>query len=238
MKIKLITLLLVMGVISNVNAADLVMKSPSVVDTPAQIKGSLSSEVLGSKTIDVDGDGKLDFIIEIKNDASDEPYAFDLWYSSSYKLIKKVPKYNMDYDFLWFVNLDEDPEPEIVAADGYSDGIDYSIYDQNLEDGSTSLLFRFNPVLIDDSNKQKDYYWGYPWDISNIIIRSNNGVLQVKCSLRHGIARDGEIDTPEWQKMLPAIFFEGKSTQPNIQVGKIDHVQWLTVKEIIAGIKK
>jgi hypothetical protein len=215
-----------------------IMQTPRLVNTPPQISNSISEKILETYAIDFDGDDELDFLVYIKNETSDEPIAFELWYASSFKLVKRVPKYISDYDYKWFINLDDDPEPEIISAYGFTDGVDYSIYDQNLAKGSDILLFRFNPVLIDSSNKQKEYYWGYPWDVTNIITRVENEVIRIRSSVNHDIIRDAYINIPKWQQTLPVIFFEGKTTQPDIEVEAIRKVRWLTLKEIEKAVRK
>ena len=214
------------------------MQTPRLVNTPPQISNSVAGKILETYAIDFDGDDKLDFLVYVKNEASDEPLAFELWYASSLKLVKRVPKYISDYDYKWFIDLDEDPEPEIISAYGFTDGIDYSIYDQNLAKGSAKLLFRFNPVLIDSSNKQKEYYWGYPWDITSIITKIESGVIRIRCSLKHDIVRDAYINIPKWQHTLPVVFFEGKTTQPDIEVEAIKRVRWLKLIEIVKAVKR
>ena len=137
------------------------------------------------------------------------------------------------YYFAWKIS---DIDSFLIVADGYEDGIDYSIYKIS-NTNSLKLLFRFNPILIDSSNKLKKYYWGYPWDINDIKTSKDKDTLKFMCSINHSIERDGVIDIPSWQKVLPAIFFIGKTTQPNISVGKIDDIKYLTIQQIIDKIK-
>ena len=218
------------------------MHSPRKIETPSQISKTTSEFILKTETIDFNGDNKLDYIVLFKNQTWQsnftEPFAFEWWYTSNFKVVKKVPKYIVDYDYRWFINLDKDPEQEIVSARGYADGIDYSFYNQNLINGSDTLIFTLNPVLLDSSNKLKQQYWGYPWDITNIITRIRDGKIQIRCSLDHDIIRDSEHYVPDWQHILPVIFFIGKTTQPNIRVAPIRKVQWLTLQEIIEKVRK
>ncbi len=133
-----------------------------------------------------------------------------------------------DYYFAWKI---KNIENILIVAEGYSDGIDYSFYNV-IDIDSIALIFRFNPVIIDTSNKSQDYYWGYPWDINDIKIKYNDGNFVVLSSTQHSIERDGEINIPKFQKILPAIFFTGKSTQPTIKVGKINNIDYRSVSEI------
>ena len=137
------------------------------------------------------------------------------------------------YYFAWKIsNIDS----LLIVAEGYEDGIDYSLYKIN-KTNALKLLFRFNPILIDSSNKLKKYYWGYPWDINDIKANKDKDTLKLMSSVNHSIERDGVIDIPNWQKVLPAIFFTGKTTQPNISVGNIVDIKYLTIEQIINKIK-
>jgi hypothetical protein len=96
-----------------------------------------------------------------------------------------------------------------------------------------TLKFRFNPVLVDESNTSKSFYWGYPWDIGNIITKKDGTQTKILCSFDHKVIRDGEIDIPKWQKKIPIIFFSGNTTQPDMAVGEIEKKSWLTLEQIL-----
>jgi len=221
-----------------------IMQSPQEIDTPLQIWDTTSEFIIKTETIDFNGDNKLDYIVLFRNpswhSSSTEPFAFEFWYSSSFKVVKKVPKYIVDYDYRWFINLDKDPEPEIISALGYSDGITYAIYDQNPKNWAEPLILSFNPILFDLSNRSKEYYWGYAWDIKNIMTRTHRGMIQIRCSFDHEIYRDGEHYVPDWQQQnrLPVIFFVGKSKKRYTKDYRIGKLQWLSFQEIIEKAKR
>jgi len=85
-----------------------------------------------------------------------------------------------------------------------------------------------NPIIIENGKT----YWGYPWDISDMVIKSENGKVFLKASIDHDIERDGEITIPDPTKKFPAIFFYGHSTQPNIKVRQIRNVNWMLMKDL------
>ena len=52
-------------------------------------------------------------------------------------------------------------------------------------------------------------------------------------SINHKIEREGsEITIPSNQTVFPAIFFQGHSTQPNVQVGEIREIEWMNIEEL------
>lgn len=200
------------------------------IDTLNQIPNDLTLLIKGQikKVIQVDfnGDGKLDFICQYEptTKMGNADFLQD-WITSDQLIVKTEKKYLMDIDYTWFVNIDSDPEPEIFSATGYEDGIDYAFYDQDFKLGKDKLLFYFHPVIIEN----KKHYWGYPWDISDIILKTDSSKIYIKSSVDNDIERDGNIIIADSTKTIPVIFFYGHSTQPDIKVGKIRNIKWSTI---------
>lgn len=203
------------------------------MDTLRQVPGDIQTLINGKVTrvfkVDFNGDGKPDFICQYQTMAKIEnaDYLED-WITSDKQLFKRVKKYSMDFDFFWFVNLDSDPEPEIFSATGYEDGIDYAFYDQDLKTAQDKLLFYFNPVILENGKN----YWGYPWDITDLILKTDSTNIYLQTSVDNDIENDGNITIPDPTKKFPAIFFYGHSTQPNVKVETIRNIKWTTLDEL------
>ncbi len=196
---------------------------------PPDLKNFIKGKIIRTFSVDFNGDRKLDFICQYTPTTKTENEDFlEAWITSDKKLLKTVKKYSMDFDFIWFVNLDSDPEPEICSATGYEDGIDYAFYDQDLKNEKVNLLFYFNPVIVENGK----YYWGYPWDIKGLILSADNTDVYLQSSDDNDIERDGNITINDMTKKIPAIFFNGHSTQPNIKVGEIRNIKWTTLNEL------
>ena len=202
------------------------MQMDTLTEYPTEIQSKVKGEIEKVIQVDFTGDSIGDYIVQTKMDK--EGKIKEIWLTSNFLLFNRQSKYVQDYNFMRFINLDNDPEPEIYSASGYSDGIDYAIYDLNMKTGKQELLFYFNPVIIDDELD----YWGYPWDTDGIMEWTEDGVTMVYCSVDHDIVRDGEITYPENQKILPVIFLTGQSTQPEIGVEEIRGRTWKTIEEI------
>lgn len=227
---KLISLL-VLILLANLTHGQGFVKMDTI-ENPTELNGTFAGLDFQTIHVDFNGDGLKDYICQpdYKTELID-PHK-EIWINSDFKKVKSIEKYWMDYDFFWFVNIDSDPEPEIFSATGYSDGIDYCFIDQDLKTGENSILFYFNPVILDSDKK----YWGYPWDIKDLMIKIESGQVKIKCSLDHKIERDGEISRPDSQSQFPVICFTGKSTQPNINIGQINGFEWLTINEVMDKI--
>jgi hypothetical protein len=202
------------------------------IKNPAELKDIFSGLDFQTFQVDFNGDSLRDYICQADTRSTGtNPYK-EIWINSDFKKVKSIEKYCVDYDYFFFVNIDSDPEPEIVSASGFSDGINYCFIDQDLASGKNSVLFYFTPVILESDIE----YWGYLWDIKDLLLKLENGQLRVKCSLDHKVERNGEIIRPDSQSQLPVICFSGESTQPNVNVGQINGFQWLTIREIMNRI--
>jgi hypothetical protein len=192
-----------------------------------QVRKLIKEKITSTLQVDFTGDNRADFICKTQSNPGSESY-YEYWISSTYQVIKKVVRYQMDYDFFWLMNLDQDPEPEILTATGYEDGIDYSLQDQNLKTGQDRILFYFNPILVENNMN----YWGYPWDFTNIRLKIADNEVYLQCSFDQ-IVRDDNFRQLNTQKRMPALFFRGHTTQLNITKKEVNQVQWLSLQEIV-----
>jgi hypothetical protein len=206
--------------------------TPKKIAVPENLKESIKEKIETVEEIDFTGDNIPDFICRAMLDKSG--IGNEYWVSSEYKIIKSTKYYTEGFYYRWFINLDDDPEPEIFEAIGDEDGADYIISDQNLLTGKDSNLLYINPVIFEKGKK----YWGYPWDITNIKARTNRIKTELLCSLNHKIIRDGnEENLPKNQKQMPVLFFSGHHTQESGQ-DNIRNEQWLTLQDIIRQTKR
>jgi hypothetical protein len=207
------------------------IKSKKIAATN-ELRKYITEKIESVESVDFTGDKVPDYICKTTIDTLG--IGNEYWISSEYKTIKKVKYYGDGFSYRWFINLDHDPEPEMFVANGDEDGADYIIMDQNLVSGKDSILLYINPVIIENQKK----YWGYPWDIQNIIARKNGTNIELFCSLNHQITRDGnEESDPEFQKQMPVLFFTGHHTQKSGKMSIKDE-KWLSLQEIIKQTKR
>jgi hypothetical protein len=200
-----------------------------VLDTlehlPPQLNGVIPGNFVRGFMVDFDGDGKKDYICWL---TQSETVTHEYWVTADLRLTKTIPKYDQEYDYLWLINLDDDPEAEIVRAIGYEDGIDYSLLDPDGTGAKENLICYFNPVIIDGNA----YYWGYPWDIIEIITFQANDIVFLQATLDHSIQRDGQVVIPRSPAKFPAIFFIGQPTHQDMTVTEIKKIGWLTMDDL------
>lgn len=194
---------------------------------PNELNILIKGDIINIFQVDFNGDKKPDFICNYKptSKVDNADYLQD-WITSDKIVVKTKKKYAMTFDYFWFVNLDNDIEPEFFSATGYEDGIDYAVFDQNISSGKDKLLFYLNPVIIENG----EYFWGYAWDIEDVILKSDAGNIYLKSAFSNDIKRD--ITTPDSIFSMPIIFFNGHSTQPDIKVDGIQNVKWTKLDEI------
>jgi hypothetical protein len=203
----------------------------TLTNYPTELESKVKGEIDQVFQVDFTGDAIGDFIIRTKLDSNG--HFKEIWLTSNFLVFSKIKREEKSHDFMGFINLDNDPEPELYRANGYSDGIDYAIYNLNMTTGKQELLFYFNPVIIENEND----FWGYPWDTKGIMTSKANGVTMIYCSIHHDINREGEITIPKNQKILPVLFLSGQSTQP-FPIEEIRNREWHTLDELMKTVVK
>ena len=205
---------------------------PLRITTPVKLQQYLKDSINYVEEIDFTGDKIPDFICKMKLDSAGA--GDEYWVSSNFKKLKKLQYYGDGFHYRWFINLDNDPEPEIYEAIGDEDGADYTFVDQNLKTGKDKILLYINPVIIENDKK----YWGYPWDIKDFLARTDGKTIELFCSLKHSITRDGnETTLPPGQKQIPVVFFKGHPTQKGERKG-LKNEEWLNLDAIVSKTRK
>lgn len=202
------------------------IKPDTLINIPENIASLIQGQIKEVLSIDLDGNGQNDFIVIVD---TEQRYKYEqYWFSSDLKLWIKQLWYEVGIEHIWFANLDEDPTLEVFYATGYEDGIDYYFSDFDLSSGQETVMFYFNPIIIENEKM----YWGYPWDISDIKMSHDKGT-QIYVSLEHDLDRLGaEIKRPENQQLFPVVFFSGHSTQPYDQSDLIRQPIWQSIESV------
>ncbi len=121
--------------------------------------------------------------------------------------------------------LTTDPNVRFIAW-GDEDGIEYTFHRRS-KSGQYQYLLRVYPVMK-DSSKSESLYWGYPWDIDDIVLDPSGALL---ATFKHHIADDGEATSQPWQKRIPAVLFRGHTTQPDIKVPRL-HFEKASIRSL------
>ncbi len=201
------------------------VKLDTLQEAPIELQKLINNEeIIAVLSIDITGDSKSDYIVTSRI-VENEYKFFEYWVSADFNILRRMEVFGDGIQIRKFINIDLDPELELINAIGFEDGIDYTIQDFNVITGELKTILYFNPII---ETELKDY-WGYPWDWTKLKINQNN---KIKASLNHNIERDGNITIPKNQKIMPAIYFEGNPTQ-EITVEKIQETNWLIINEIV-----
>ncbi len=202
---------------------------PKKIPTPKKLEKLLSLKILKTEIIDFNGDGKLDFLCKVEKDISNGKMIEEYWITSDEKILRKK-ELSLEYDYKWFINLDDDKELELIKAQGESEGISYGVYNLDFSLQNDSVLFYFNPII----EKENKYYWGYPWEIKDILCEVKDQ-KKVKISLNHNIERDGVILRLGKQKKLPVLVFTGE-TQKEFEIKNITSFQFIEIEKLMKNL--
>ncbi len=103
-----------------------------------------------------------------------------------------------------------------LVADGDEDGMEYVFYRRDPL-GRYSYLLRVYPAMR-DAARPGQLFWGYTWDITDIVLESGEGPVRVQASFSHAVEDFGPIENQPWQKQVPVVLFVGTATQPDMTV--------------------
>jgi len=181
------------------------------------------------ENISIDNDADEELIVTAV-DSKKEKY-FEYWYKKG-NLIHEFSYSFVPINYKWFANLDDDNEKEIIRAQGYEDGVDYAIY--KIKGNEEIVQLYFNPGLKDSKYANKNF-WAYPNDVKGVIVDQNKNLL---VSLNNNYPRDDDHTIPDNQKELPFIFFEGSTTQPDMQLKNLKPLEKLDLKSLIKNSRK
>jgi hypothetical protein len=219
-------------------AEDPGMQAPIDVSTPATIRQLISGTVLSAKRIDFDGDTKPDLLVLVEGTKPPgEEHAVDteIWVTADFKIVRRAQRFRSGgYDYRWFVNLDDEPTPELITASGYEDGIDYSIERLDPVTFRQSVVLRFHPVIVQLRGRERTLFWGYPWDLRHALVRRRGGRVELLSMLDHTLTRESESVPASlpWQRRMPVVFFTGAPTQPG-ELDVVGAAEWLTLAELL-----
>lgn len=181
------------------------------------------------ENINIDNDADEELIVTAV-DSKNEKY-FEYWYKKG-NLIHEFSYSFVPINYKWFANLDDDNEKEIIRAQGYEDGVDYAIY--KIKGNEEIVQLYFNPGLKDSKYADKNF-WAYPNDIKGVIADQDKKLL---VSLNNNYPRDDDHTIPDNQKELPFIFFEGSTTQSDMQLKNLKPLEKLDLKSLIKTSRK
>lgn len=177
--------------------------------------------------IDFDGDNKKEIIITTSDLKTNNSYEY--WFKNE-KIIYEFKYPLTPINKKWIVNLDDDLQNEIIRAQGFEDGVDFAIFD--IQNNKQIPILYFNPALMDKQYPEKTF-WGYPLDIQQIIINENKEIL---ISTDNNYKREDDYIQLKNQREMPFIYFNGKTTQPNVTIEDIRKPIYLKLNEILSSL--
>lgn len=226
---SILVLLIITSCKQNSKTEQKVMLSSAKTDQEILKNIPADYKIEKQENINIDNDADEELIVTAVN-SKNEKY-FEYWYKKG-NLIHEFSYSFVPINYKWFANLDDDNEKEIIRAQGYEDGVDYAIY--KIKGNQEIVQLYFNPGLKDSKYADKNF-WAYPNDIKGVIVDQDKKLL---VSLNNNYPRDDDHTIPDNQKELPFIFFEGSTTQSDMQLKNLKPLEKLDLKSLIKTSRK
>ena len=172
-----------------------------------------ASPIQRVESVDFTGDGVADRILSVDADVDVPGRTYttrELWVRSDGALLRSTLLFRTPIWERWFVNLDRDPEPELLTASGYEDGVDFELEDQTQELRAQEGLFRFVPVFRVEG--EKPHAVGHSGNLDGARVAGSASDAELSCSFDYaeGLLDEAGVAGPPThpQRLLPIVFFE------------------------------
>ena len=193
------------GVQSTCNVRGNLRVARRVDRVPAVIAKRFPGKPLRVYEIDLDSDGRPDFIVE---EGPPAPATCRTCFVDSAGRVRScAPGGGDGFAYYWFAQLDGDPMLELFAMEGDEDSSDYRIQKLDPKSWQRRDIVRIDPILFHD-NGGRQWFWGYPWDISDLVLTRRGGRILLRAAPPGPTAAYHESG-----KSNVAIVFTGTPTQ-------------------------
>ncbi|MDL2142849.1 hypothetical protein QQY79_09995 [Flavobacterium tructae] len=195
---------------------------PEKIEASESLKNKIPKNLKIVKTEKVNLNNDLTIFICLTLDEKKGEYS-EYWFSSNEE-IKQINKFYSESNKKWFVNIDEDPELEmlkIITEEGY---IDCAFYDVDKNSFNSNVIFNFDPLILKDDKK----YWGFSGDIDDIILKDKKLLTTIENDIPDYEERKMSVN----QKKLPILYFKSDKKDLDIIEEKIGSCKFMSISEI------
>lgn len=170
---------------------------------PAPIRKLFLKKNIKVFTIDLDSDGKRDYIIS-------ETDAFRTCFADSRFHLKSCEKIGQGdgFSYYYFVKLDSDPMLKLFDFSGDEDYSDFKLYSFSPKTWKLQFLSEVHPYIEVEDKEHRGIYWGYPWDITGIRLMKNQRGIHF-----FGVCEKFKDDMTGETGCAAKILFRGTPTQ-------------------------
>jgi hypothetical protein len=171
---------------------------------PAAVAKLFAGKPFRVYQIDIDSDGRPDFIVQ-----EGAPVSRTCFVDSAARVRSCEPSGGDGFAYYWFAQLDGDPMLELFAMEGDEDSSDYRIQKLDPKTWKRHDLVRIDPILLTDEKDPTSSFWGYPWDVKDLILERRRGRVLLRAAPPGAAAAFGGDD----ERANVVILFKGTPTQ-------------------------
>ncbi|WP_134151057.1 hypothetical protein [Flavobacterium sp. 270] len=197
------------------------MIEPQKVEISEKLKSKIPKNLKILKSGKVNLNNDLIIFICLTLDEKTGEYN-EYWFSN--EEIKLINKFYSESNKKWFVNIDDDPELEMLKINEEDTYTDCAFYDINVKDLKANIIFNIQPVILRDDKK----YWGYSADIEDIILKDKKLLTTIENNIPDYEEKKMNLN----QKKLPIIYFKSDKKELDILEEKTGTYEFMNTLEI------
>ncbi|MCC9016443.1 hypothetical protein [Flavobacterium lipolyticum] len=200
---------------------------PEKIEASESLKNKIPKNLKIVKTEKVNLNNDLTIFICLTLDEKKGEYN-EYWFSSNEE-IKQINKFYSESNKKWFVNIDEDPELEMLKIITEEGDIDCAFYDVDKNSFNSNVIFNFDPLILKDDKK----YWGFSGDIDDIILKDKKLLTTIENNIPDYEEKKMSVN----QKKLPILYFKSDKKDLDSIEEKIGSFEFMNINEIREKIK-
>lgn len=185
-------------------------------------------------SIDLNSDGKKDFIVEHKE--KKKTCFIDSSFEKKSCEDFSIATYGSGFRYMFFAQLDNSLMLELFDLEGDEDYNKFFLKTFDEKTWKLKTLLPIYTLLESKSPERTGTYWAYPWDVEGLKLQNSKGTIQIMATFKHDFTVDPMVGDSREHLSDPALLLYGTATQGN-KTGYYDKLgkkmKWMSLKEIL-----
>ncbi len=188
---------------------------PAGIEPTDELRAIAGPDIQRAFTVDFTGDGADDFLVWVPYTGPDVPgktfRSTEFWIRSDLTVARTRRLLLTSSYKQWFVNLDADPELEILVKSEYENGSEFLLHDQTDDLRGQEALLHVRPILVSSAWGGVRHVWLSTTYFGQMKAIRGDGPFALACAFDSDVYPPIELQVsplPATQAVLPILLFQ------------------------------